>query len=161
MIHPPYDHAGEYRGENEMQYLARLSLSALSESAKNCGFCAIIRQGIYQVKNAWIEVWAEHTWADTCKTGEEILSVYDTRPWLTLYNSELNGEKEIDEEKVNIVLSFPKEGSLLEMRLQLPPWQPLVDSRPRAHENSQPQSRELIKLEFFSETGSPVLINRR
>ncbi len=153
MIHPPYNYVGEYRGEHGMKYLARTHLSDITQSAKKCGFCAIIRQGIYQMRDEWILEWAEHSWADTCKTGEEILSVYDDKPWLTLYESEIKGQKEIAEEKVSVVLSFPKQDSLLELRLQLSPWQPLVDAKPLRHESAPHPARQLIKLEFFSETG--------
>lgn len=143
-----------------MRYLARTTLSALSASAKDCGFCAMIRQGIDRMRGEWILGWAEHSWADTCHSSEQIISLYNSRPWLTQYEAEIQGEKNVDEEKVLVILSFPKEGSSLELRLQLPPWPPLVDINPRWHENLSPQNRNLTKLEFFSEAGMTLQIEK-
>jgi hypothetical protein len=153
MIHPPYGVDGEYRGENDMEYLARTNLAALAASAKHCGFCAIINRSICEKKDEWIELWAEHTWADTCSTGEEILQVYEEQPWFDMFDDEIEGRKEIDEEKVLVVLSFPKNESLLSVLLQLPPWPPLLNAREQRHEYNSPPNRPLAKLEYMSKTG--------
>ncbi len=153
MVHPPSGYVGEYRGENDMQYLARTNLAALASSANVCRFCAIIYQGAYNSKDDWIEQWAEHSWADTFSTGEEILTLYEDRPWLEQFKDEIEGRTSIGEPNVLVVLAFPKDGSLLSVRLQLPPWPPLVKAKPQRHESASPMNRSLAKLEFFAEAG--------
>ena len=139
-----------------MRYMARTNLAKLASSRKVCGFCAIIYQGLYNMKDEWIREWAKHTWADTYSTSDEIEQLSSDRPWLKQFKDEIDGRKDVNEENLLIVLIFPKNCSLLSVHIQLLPWPREMTNTPRGQYRMGHFNRTLAKLDFVAKAGTSI-----
>ena len=64
LYHPAYGEHRHIRSESNVSHRTSLSLAALCESAKDCGFCAILYQGIDSYRVRWIPQWAFCRWRE-------------------------------------------------------------------------------------------------
>jgi hypothetical protein len=117
-IHPPYASSQEYRGENDGHYQARVSLAEMAIGASKCGFCFILYNGVRYQREFWIEEWAKLQWMDSHSDYDPVEAA-EGRPWIDEFRDEIGSGTKIDEDRVALDITFPKDQKRMTVTLVL------------------------------------------
>jgi hypothetical protein len=113
-IHPPLGSELEYRNEDlsESGYHVETTLARLITGSKNCEFCCILLQGIYEFWDDWKPKWNELRWIENqfVQYRHMVDDIPDVFP-----------EAEVEEEVMIVYVAFGKRKKHLHVILYVPP----------------------------------------